>query len=145
MTERRRHSERGTALLLFPAAVMVLMVLAAITVDLSAMHMARREVYRAASQAADDAVTRLDTHALRSGELHVIDIAAARELVRDELTVATLPGPILDGPHVHAGPRRGTVEVTLTVRVEHFFAKAIPGAPDSEQITVDVVGELLDD
>lgn len=145
MTDPHRRTERGSALLLFPAAVMVLMVLAAITVDLSAIHMARREVYRAASQAADDAVTLLDTHALRSGELHVIDLAAARELVRDELAVATLPGPIVEGPRVQPGPRPGTIEVHLAVTVEHFFAKAIPGASHSERITVDVVGELLED
>ena len=151
MRERGRSSslgptrERGTALLLFPAAVMVLMVLAAIAVDLTSIHLARREVYRIASQAADDAAAMIDHHSLRTGDLRTIDLSAATRLVRGELTVAKMPGAIVDGPRVRLGPRPGTVEVTLTISVEHFFAKAIPGADTSERITVDVVGELLDD
>ena len=141
----RSRSERGTALLLFPAAVMVLMVLAAIAVDLTSIHLARRELYRTASQAADDAAAMIDHHSLRAGDLRTIDLGAATRLVRSELAAAKLPGAVVDGPRVRLGPRPGTVEVTLTISVEHFFAKAIPGAGESERITVDVVGELLDD
>ena len=130
--------------MLFPAAVMVLMVLAAIAVDLTSVHRARREVYRSASQAADDAAAMVDQHSLRAGDLHTIDLAAARRLVRAELALAGLPGPIVDGPRVELGPRPGTVAVHVAVSVDHFFAKALPGAASTERITVDVVGEILE-
>ncbi len=143
MDERSRHDERGTTLLLYPAAFLVIVVLAAIAVDLSAIHLARREVLRAASQSADDGAAMLDTAAVRRGDFGVIDLRRAREVVHGEMRAQHLPGELVGAPRVALGPRPATIVVTVTVRVEHLFAAAIPGAPPHETITVEVIGEVI--
>ena len=144
MAERRGSAERATTLLLFPAAVLVLIVLAAIAIDMSMIHLTRREVVRAASHAADDAAALIELDGLRRGEPVSIDLVAATRLVRTELAAARLPGRIVDGPRVERVSGSATVSVTLTVEVAHIFARGVPGGPDSERFTVRVEARLLD-
>lgn len=121
--------EAGSTLMLLPAAVLVVLVLAAIAVDLAAVRLGRRELVHAAASAANDAVTAgLDEDRLRRGDGYVLDgrrveqvvlASLAAQQVLDDLTAP--PAVAVDGT---------TVTVTLTGRVEHVFAKALPGAPD---------------
>jgi Flp pilus assembly protein TadG len=137
-----RGDERGTTLLLFPAAVMVLLVLATIAVDLSAQHLARRELHRAASVAADDAAAMIDRGATRrTGQAH-IDPAAAERVVRFELAVAHLPGPLIGPPRVTVDDATGTVHVTVTMEVEPVFGRIV--GRGAERVTVETSGRMLD-
>lgn len=138
-----RHDERGSTLLLYPAAFMVILVLAAIAVDLSMIHLARRELLRSASQAADDGAAMLDADAIRSSSFDTLDLDRAREVVVVEMAAQRLPGDLIGSPRVDAGPRPGTVAVTATMRIEHVFSSVVPGAPRSETITVEVIGEVI--
>ena len=137
------RDDRATTLLLYPAAFMVIVVLSAIAVDLSTVPLARREVLRAASQAADDGAAMLDDEAVRRGDFTVIDLDRATAVVRAEMAAQRLPGDLVGPPTVEPGPRPTTISVTATIRVDHLFAAAIPGAPDSETITVEVIGEVI--
>ena len=60
--------------MLMPAAVLIVMVLGAIAVDLTAVRLGQRELIAAAGDAANDAVTvGLDEAALRSGQGYRLD------------------------------------------------------------------------
>jgi len=134
--------ERGSTLLLFPAAVMVLLVLAAIAVDLSSLHLARRELQRAAGQAADDAAAMIDRAELRRSGSVRIDHAAATRVARFELAVAHLPGPLIGQPDVTFDDVNDAVTVTAAVEIEPVFGRVAGRGP--ERITVSVTGRLLD-
>lgn len=120
------RSQRGSVLMLMPAAVLVVLVLGAIAFDLSVVHLGERELVDAASAAANDAVTYgLDESALRNEGLYRLDPDRVREAVHqslagsgvvDELTSVDVQPVGADG-----------VEVTLTMTVEYVFAKALPG------------------
>jgi Flp pilus assembly protein TadG len=143
MADRPRRSDRGTTLLLFPSAVLVLLLLAAIAVDLSQVHMARRELARAADQAADDAAAMIDhAEAHRTGRTR-IDHAAADGVVRFELAVAHLHGRLVGTPQVTFDDPTGTVIVTASVDVEPVFGRVVGRGP--ERVTIEARGRLIDD
>lgn len=127
--------ERGSALLLMPAAVLIVLVLAAITVDLSLVHLARREAMAAAEGAANDAVTfGLDEAAYRRGEGYRLDPARVRIAVERALATDAA-GERWSGP-----PRvevlGSAVRITVVARVDYVFARALPGGRDHTNVTV---------
>ena len=139
------HDHRGTTLLMFPAAILVVMILAAIAVDLSKVHLARREAHAALSSVADDAATMLDHDAVRRGQLTTLDLERARRFV--QRTIAEHPphidGRIVGPVSVQPGPRPGSVELTATIAVDHLFARAVPDAAGTTVFTLRVTGELV--
>ncbi len=80
----------------------------------------------------------------RSGEGIRIDMDAASNIVAVHLETAQLPGELVGTPTVELGPRPGTVVVRAQLRIDHFFGAVVPGAPDSEIVTVEVTGEVLE-
>ena len=139
----RRVTERGTALLLYPAGVMVLMVLASISVDLSAIRLARQELDSTVQVAADDAAGMVDESSLRSGDRLVIDLDRARRLVEGEMALADTACVSIPTVTVDLGPRPGTVTVTARCEVAHIFGRALPGVPRTEPIVASAVGERV--
>ena len=128
--------ERGSSLLLFPAAVLVLMVLGAIVVDFSIAFLGERELAGATAAAANDAAARaLSNRAFyREGEV-VLDGAAASEIATDEVRRAL----DLDRYHdvrvtVAVAPGGTRVIVTASAEVDYLFAPALPAAPDRARV-----------
>jgi len=143
MGDARRCREHGTTLLLVPAATLVLIILGAIAVDLSTIHLARRELVRVVAHAADDGASMVDTdHLRRTGGVR-LDPAAADRVARAQIFAAELPGRLIGRPTVELGTEPTSIEVTATLEVDHLFAAAIPGAPDHQRITVRSQGRLL--
>jgi hypothetical protein len=140
---RRSATDRGTALLLYPAGVLVLMVLAAIAVDFSVIRLARQELLSTAQAAADDSVGMVDEASLRAGDRLAVDFDRATRLVDEEFAAADLTCAGGVSTTVVAGPRPGTVIVTATCEVAHIFGRAIPGTPRTERITAEAVGERV--
>ncbi len=139
----RGWGDSGSTLLLVPAATMVVLALAAIAVDLSMLHAARRDLVAAAGRAVDDAVMSLDQAGARRGEFDRLDVVRARRIVEFELAAARLSGPIVDGPRVTAGPGR-SLHVEVAIEVDHLFGSAVPGFGGSDRVRVDVGAELVD-
>ena len=121
------HRERGSSLMLMPAAVLVVMVLGAIAVDQSLVYTRQRELVAAAEAAANDAAGYgLDRDAFyernefrvrpRSGSRRRLGALRARGS-RRRPTVSLSP----DGDEVEVRARRPTSP--------YLFAAAIPGAP----------------
>lgn len=138
----RAGSERGSVLMLMPAAVLIVMVLGAIAVDLTAVRLGQRELIAAAGDAANDAVTvGLDEGALRRGEGYRIDASRAEGAVLDALAAKGILAELAEPPTVIVSGA-DTVEVRLARRVPHIFAKALPGAPHDELVRATVTASV---
>ena len=127
------EGERGSVLLLMPAAMLVMVVLAAIAVDASVAFLGQRELANASAAAANDAATAaLSERAFYVENRLEIDPAAADSIARQRLAVALDPARFHDVAVVvtvtpQAGPCPPTVTVTTSARVPYVFAKALPG------------------
>jgi hypothetical protein len=75
---RPRHEERGTALMLLPAFVLIGLMLAAVVVDGMAMMTQHRQLADAAQAAANDAASAGVRAASFDGDAPTIDLAAAQ-------------------------------------------------------------------
>jgi hypothetical protein len=124
---RRLYGDEGSALMLMPAGVLIVFVLAAITVDLSLVHLARKELVNAASAAANDAATHgLSEQSLRGDGAYRLDGRRVEHAVLESLAARGLLDRLDGSPQVVVtGPN--TVSVTLTLEVDYLFAKALPG------------------
>jgi hypothetical protein len=117
-----------------PASVFVVLVLAAITVDLSMVHLGRREGLAAAESAANDAVTfGLDEAAYRRGEGYHLDLGRARTAVERSVSVQFSGDEQVSAPQVAIDGTR--VTVTVTIRIDYLFARALPGGPRHTTVT----------
>jgi uncharacterized membrane protein len=115
--------------MLMPAAVIVLLVLGAITFDFAHLYLAKRELQAAAESAANDAVTfGVDQAAVRRGDGVRLDESSVLRAV--ELSVAAHGNEL----HLVSAPQvevegTGEIRVELTARVDFVFAPAVPGSP----------------
>jgi hypothetical protein len=133
----RARREHGSVLMLMPAAVLIVLVLGAMAVDLSVVHLGEREASAAASAAVNDAVTvGIDTDALYGTGIYALDPAAATEVVRTSLAAQEQSGHGLRLVGVpHFSDRNGdgapdTVTIRVRMTVDYVFAKGLPGGPD---------------
>lgn len=126
----RAVRDRGSVLALVPAALLVLLVLAAIAVDSASEYLARRELAAAADAAANDAATfGLDEARFRETGEFVLDPARANEAVRRALAVRGSAVVDRAAIEVEVDPDGGTVTVTLRSSARLVFAPVVPGAP----------------
>lgn len=133
--------QRGSVLLLFPAAVLVVVVLAAITVDSSIAFLAQRELANATAAAANDAATMaVDGRAFYRDDRVELDPYAVEAVAAERVRLAIdqsrhrgLQVQATASPPARAGCP-WTVRVTASSRVSYVFAKAIPGGPDEADV-----------
>jgi Flp pilus assembly protein TadG len=126
-------ADRGSALLLMPACVLIMLVLASITVDMALVHLRQRQAFDVAAAAANDAVTAgVDTGALRSGTF-VVQPAAARRVVARSVAASELAPHLVGPPRVTVDGDR--VEVRLTLRADYLFTGVMPGTPDATTVS----------
>jgi hypothetical protein len=129
----RCRNDRGSALMLLPAGVLIVLVLASIAVDMSLVHLRQRQGFDVAAAAANDAATAAaDTRLLRAGA-YEIDAAEARRVVQRSVAASDLAPHLVGAPAVTV--EGDTVEVSLTVAAAHLFTGAIPGTPDRTVVT----------
>ena len=128
MSKRRRADERGSVLMLVPAGVLIVFVLASIAVDMSLVHLRKRQAFDLASAAANDAATAgADQAALRLGS-YVIEPGSARAVVDDVVGASEL-APLLAAPPSVTVTAEG-VSVEITLEADYVFAGVLPGPPD---------------
>lgn len=127
---RRRHrqTEAGSALILVPAAVLVLVILAAIAVDSAAVFLGQRQLAEAAATAATDAAGAISAPTFyRTGTITLDPSEAERRatasMAAEDLHAVKLAGPI----RVTVAGRQ--VCVSLTGQVPVIFGRALPGMP----------------
>lgn len=120
--------------MLMPAAVMVLLVLGAITFDYAHLYLAKRDLQSAAEASANDAITfGIDQAAVRRGEGVRVDEDALRRAVDASLALHAAQLHLVGAPDIELiGPSE--VRVTVTGRVDFVFVPAMPGAAHSELV-----------
>jgi uncharacterized membrane protein len=121
-----RRGERGSVLLLFPAAALVMLVLAAIAVDLGLVHVRQRELWSLADAAANDAAGYgVDPLLLRTtGEVR-IDPTRAASAAADATVASGVSGVRIAEVVVH--PDGTEVTVALERESERVIGRALPG------------------
>ena len=117
----RLRDHRGTVLLLFPAALMAVLVMGAIVVDVGYTTIRGRELRAVAASAANDSLAALDIVELRTTGQTVIDVDAARRIVAE----AIASGPLPDARIVDVAINRFEISVTLALDLELVMAPAL--------------------
>jgi hypothetical protein len=127
--------DRGSSLMLMPAAVLVMMLLGAIALDAAAIRMQSRELRNVARSAANDALSAaVDVDHLReTGEIR-IDESLARVTVDEAITRRSVADAAVDAVVVTTEPD-GTIVLTVTLRrsVDHVLRP--PGTDPSVTLT----------
>jgi len=128
--------------MLFPAAILIMFILAAITIDLTAVHARQRDLLAAATDAANDAATAgLDEAALRAGLGYRIDQNKAWFVAINVLATKGILDDLDNGIDLSIG-EDGAVTVRLARQVPYVFANAIPGAPDSVTVRATATAQI---
>jgi Flp pilus assembly protein TadG len=125
-------AERGSILMLMPAAVLVIVVLGGIAVDAAVVFLGQRELADAAAAAANDAaVAALEERAFYDEGALRIDPARAAEVARAAFTARRVGYLEATGLSVAVETVAGEavrVRVTAEGTVALVFAPAVPGA-----------------
>lgn len=124
----RGRGERGSAVLLVPAGLLIVVLLAAVAVDVSRLYLARRELVDiAASAASDIAAAAIEPGPyLASGELHWSQ-ARAEAALEDALARRGLADDVRASVALAGRSPSTQVEVVLEVDVRWLFARGLPG------------------
>jgi hypothetical protein len=135
------RSDRGSSLMLMPAAVLVFVVLGAFCVDFAAIHLGQRELVTAAQGAANDAAAAgFDESAFYGGGSVTLDPVLARRAAE-----ASLAENAPEADIVGFSVTGSVVEVELTLDVDTVFSKALPGGPDTVEVTARATSDLTDE
>ena len=127
-------SDRGSALMLMPAGLLIVLVLASIAVDMSLVHLRKRQAFELAAAAANDAATAgVDQGRLRTTHDYVLDPERARAVVTDVVAASELASELARPPVVTVTD--AGVRVELALEADYIFADVVPGAPDGTEVS----------
>jgi hypothetical protein len=123
---RLRKREEGSVLALVPAGFLVLILLAALTVDSAVAYLGQEQLHDALSAAANDAVTAaLDSPSFyRSGAITLDQAAAGRAVC---LSVLAQNAPALHGVQVWMAIDGDSIDLKGQAEVDSVFGRVIPG------------------
>lgn len=127
------RGERGSALVLAPFALLVIVLLAALCIDGSLAFVGQRELADLAGDAADNAVSAIDLDAFYGDQGYRINPSGAERIARavvaahEDAHVSVLDIRV-------AVPSDDTVRVVLDGEVPLVFAPAVPGAPRTTRV-----------
>ena len=132
MSHNRVTQDRGTVMLLFPASVIVILVLAAIVLDIGLVHVRVEELRAAAASAANDVLGAVDIDHLRdTGEI-VFDLEVGKSLVADSIAAGPLPQATVDSVSISRdSANRWEIAVTVRMTIDYIIAPALPGNKSS--------------
>ena len=137
-----RPTERGTALVLVPACMLVVLGLATIAVDGAVLHAAQRRLVAICAAAADDAAGMVDARAVQLDGSVRLDPAAATRVAMARLSLARRVGPPAGPTSVRVDAGRGTVEVRSSADVDRLVFRLLPGGARSTSVSCNVRGRL---
>lgn len=130
--------QRGSSLVLMPAAVLVFVVLGAFAVDFAAIHLGQREMVADAQAAANDAAAAGHDRAAfyEGGEITFDPVAASRA------AALSLEANGAEHRLRSVGVEDGAIVVVVEGTVETVFSKAVPGGPDRVDIEARASADL---
>jgi hypothetical protein len=136
--------------MLMPAAVLIVVILGAIAVDLSIVHLGEREVSAAASAAVNDAVTAgVDRDRVYGSGAYALDPEAVAATIRTSLAaqeqsghdLRVVAGPTLTDRDGDGAPDTVTIRVRMTV--DYLFAKGLPGVADHTTVEAEATATAV--
>lgn len=135
--------ERGSALMLMPAAVLVLVVLGAIAVDSAVVFASQRRLVATTQAAANDAVGYgFDRPRFTATGERRLDRQRCEQAVVDTLEANEV---VLDGPaRVEVDEVAGIVTVAVAARAPQVFSAGVPGGADDVAVTATATARLND-
>ena len=140
-----RDGDRGSVLMLMPAAVLVFMVLGALAVDYGGVFAAHRDLANAAAAASNDAATQaIDlSFFYETGELRLVP-ERAWQVAEQSLAARNLER--LDAEVVDVRIEDGGMSVVVTVRghAKYLFARAVPGGREGIDVTASSEAHAVD-
>ena len=120
-------SDRGSVLMLMPAALLIVFVLGSISIEFATVSMRQRALYNAADAAANDAATyAIDRVVLRSTGEVVLDPALVEEAVT--LSLRAQGVELAKAPRIELSVDRKTIQLELVQNVPYVIARALPGS-----------------
>ncbi len=119
--------------MLMPVAILIMFVLGAITVDDAAVRAGLGSQHCGRARLRLRHAAGLDEAAVRDGDGYRIDPIRAWFVTLDALATKGILDDLDGAPDV-AVDAGGTVTVSLSRRIPHLFARAIPGAPDDQLV-----------
>ncbi len=142
----RPDAERGSTLLLFPAALLIMVALAAMTVDSAIAFLAQRQLVNATAAAANDAAT----EALSDRAFYVDNRIELSSYAVEALAVDRVFQLVDESRHhglsvtAEAMPPAATgcawtVRVRASSRVDELFGKALPGSSGTVAVRAESV------
>ena len=141
MLRATNPADRGTVLMMFPAAVLIMFMLGAIVVDVSLTQVRARELQAIASSAANDSLAALDIAALRNDGTLVIDERQAELIVADAIAAGPLPESTVNAVVIDTDSLgRLQISVTLTYTVDLVMA---PAVGDLDRVTLVRTGRAV--
>lgn len=131
--------------MLMPAAVLIVLVLAAMAIDLAHLQLGQRQLRSMAADAANDAAgAGVDVEALRAGQPVQLDPALAEAVAR-RTAAAQWPSSVTPGTvAVTVDPAAGTVTVAVSGTVAPIVARALPGHTDGSDVQASATATLRD-
>ena len=134
MPVTRSRLDRGSVLMLMPAAVLVVLLLGSIAFDQSLVFLRQRQASSLAVDVANDLATAaLDEEGFRADGEFTLDPTRAEQLGVD-LVLASDLGDLVEDVEVRV-VGADEVSVRVVVRVDYVFAQAIPGAAEGTTVT----------
>jgi hypothetical protein len=143
---RRLGAEDGNTLLLMPAAILVMVVLAAIAIDFAVMYTAQREAAVAADGVARAATGAVDEQRLFDDGVYVIDLGRADAAAASVLAAR----PADDGMQLRCGvPRHGAtpdvVVIDCRASVDLVFRPALSSGGRTFEVSVTGTARAAED
>ena len=122
------RADRGTVLLMFPAAMLIMVVLGAIVIDVGLSQVRARELDAVAASAANDTLGALDIHQLRTDGTVRLDQHRAVAIAEAAVAAGPLPDAVVTEVAITTDSLgRPEVAVTLQLEVRLIIAPALPG------------------
>ena len=137
-----RRRERGTALVMVPACMLVVLGLGTVAVDGAVLHAAQRRLLAICAAAADDAAGMVDARAVQLDGTVRLDPAAARRVALARLAPARRIGEQVGPPAVRGDAAAGPVDVATTVDVRQLVFRLLPGGAGRTTVSCRARGRL---
>lgn len=133
LTLPRPGQDRGSVLMLVPAGLLIVLIMASIAVDMSLVQLRQRQAHDLAAGAANDAATAAaDGGQIRSGT-YTVDAEAAAAVVDRIVAASDLAPEVVGGPVVRV--TGNVIEVEISLYADYIFAGVVPGASDGVAVT----------
>lgn len=121
-------SDRGSTMLLAPIALLIVMMLGAVTLEVAAMHLHQRQLHDLATSIANDAATvGFDVDQYRTDQTIAIDPSAAQSVIEPSIAISNIPEARAEGFSVVPGAEP-LVEIDLAVTHEFVLGQLIWGS-----------------